>query len=103
MMLIWSMVVLSARCSDVIPLEKAEQSSTRDGLVAANAIDNDLATAISTDVGATWLRVYFSSSTVGKVVVEKAISHAGGCVYTVSVCDGEAETVCGNYTGKPRG
>ena len=99
------MLVLIARCfgADEIPLDRAEQSSTHNTNTAANAIDGDLATLSKTTAeDPAWLRLYFSSSstlTVERVVVEIGKSYAA-CVYTVSVYDGETETVCGTYTGK---
>ena len=102
MMLLW--LVLIARCSrsDEIPLDRAEQSSTKYGLIAAKAIDRNLDTySWTTDEDPAWLRVYFSSSsTVKKVMVEKAYSLDTACLWTVSVYDGNIETVCGTYTGK---
>ena len=101
------MLVLSARCSgaDEIPLDRAEQSSTLSTYSAANAIDGDLNTGSCTSSESpAWLRVYFkSSSNVKQVVIEKGFSNAASCVYTVSVYDGEVETVCGTYTGKAYG
>ena len=107
-MLLWYMLVLITRCSgsDEIPLERAEQSSTyRSHRTAAKAIDNDLTTySATTAEDPAWLRVYFSSSsTVGRVVVERGYSYDAACVWTVSVYDGETEKVCGTYTGKPYG
>ena len=103
MMLLW--LVLVARCSgsDEIPLDRAEQSSTF--MPAHDAIDNNLSTYSSTyNEDSAWLRVYFTSIyTVERVVVEKGGSNSAACVYTVSVYDGEVQTVCGTYTGKPRG
>ena len=97
------MLVLSARCSgaDEIPIDRAEQSSTYFA-AAANAIDGDLTTRSKTyQEDPAWLRVYFlSSSDVEKVVIEKGYSKDSSCVFTVSVYDGEVETVCGTYTGK---
>ena len=98
------MLVLSARCSgaDEIPLDRAEQSSTFYSFIAANAIDKDLTTKSKTvSEYPAWLRVYFlNSSNVGQVVIELGRSYHASCVYTVSVYDGVAETVCGTYTGK---
>ena len=104
MMLLW--LVLIARCSgsDVIPLDRAEQCSTLNSVysTAANAIDNQFYTwSATTEVNPAWWRVYFtSSSEVGRVVVEKGMSISTACVWTVSVYDGEVQTVCGSYTGK---
>ena len=103
MMLLW--LVLIARCSgsDEIPLDRAEQSSTYNyAHIAAHAIDGDLTTPSATNTeNPAWLRVYFiSSSTVERVVVEKGASGLKPCVFTVSVYDGEVQTVCGTYTGK---
>ena len=103
MMLLW--LVLIARCSgsDEIPLDRAEQSSTYGDRIAANkAIDGDLTTSsITTEENPAWLRLYFSSSsTVERVVVEKGYAFDAACVLTVSVYDGEVQTVCGTYTGK---
>ena len=108
MMLLWSMMlILGATCSGtkVIPLDRAEQSSTHAGNSASNAIDNDFSTTSHTlQETSAWLRVYFkSSSTVEKVVVEEGYVHTTGCVWTVSVYDGETETVCGTYTDKQPG
>ena len=107
MMLFWYMLVASARCSgsDEIPLDRAEQSSTLTTKIAANAIDGNLDTISRTTYeDPAWLRIYFtSSSTVERVVVEKGRSYNESCVFTVSVYDGETETVCGTYTGKPKG
>ena len=105
-MLLW--LVLIARCSgsDKIPLDRAEQSSTLGSKFAANAIDgidsklDARSRSVTLQEDPAWLRVYFaSSSTVGRVVVE-GISRGAACVYTVSVYDGEVQTVCGTYTGK---
>ena len=104
-MLLWYMLVLITRCfgADEIPLDRAEQSSTN-GNIAARAIDGDLGTSSYTNSeDPAWLRLYFSSSsTVEKVVVEKGYNRDAACVFTVSVYDGEVQTVCGTYT-KPRG
>ena len=98
------MLVLSARCSgaDEIPLDRAEQSSTLYSFIAAYAIDNDFTTKSKTSKeDDAWLRVYLlSPSNVGQVVIERGKSNGASCVYTVSVYDGVAETVCGTYTGK---
>ena len=107
-MLLWYMLVLSARCSSFseIPLVRAEQSSTLSNggktYFAARAIDGDLGTGSSTtEENPAWLRVYFKSSyTVERLVVELGIGKDAACVITVSVYDGEIETVCGAYTGK---
>ena len=103
-MLLWYMLVLITRCSgaDEIPLDRAEQSSTYGDYTAAKAIDGNLYTgSITTVEDPAWLRVYFSSSsTVERVVVEKGGSSTRACVLTVSVYDGEVQTVCGTYTGK---
>ena len=104
MMLLW--LVLIARCSgsDEIPLDRAEQSSNSSTYFAARAIDNDINTRTCTNQeDPAWLRVYFSSSTVERVLVEQGWGYATACVYTVSVYDGEVQTVCGTYTGKPTG
>ena len=109
MLMLWRMLVLSARCSgaDEIPLDRAEQSSTWYYHIAANAIDNDLTTkSKTTREDPAWLRVYFlSPSIVGKVVINRVVikrgrSYDAPCTFTVSVCDREVETVCGAYTGK---
>ena len=101
------MLVLSARCSSSseIPLDRAEQSSTYKTYSAANAIDGDLTTrSITNREDPAWLRVYFqNSSNVEKVVIEKGFGYDASCVYTVSVYNGEVETVCGTYTGKAYG
>ena len=99
------MILLSSG-SDEIPLDRAEQSglhvSGLENAGAANAIDNDLETGAITgnaNEDHLWLGVYFQSSyTVDKVVVEKGSSIDSACVWTVSVYDGEIETVCGTYT-----
>ena len=105
-MLLWYMLVLITRCSGAneIPLDRAEQSSTYGTNTAARAIDGNLGTSSCTSIeDPAWLRVYFSSSsTVERMVVEKSYSYDAACVYTVSVYDGEVQTVCGTYTGKPR-
>ena len=105
--MLWYMLVLIARCSgsDEIALDRAEQSSTYSGNIAAMAIDNNLNNySATTEENPAWLRVYFtSSSTVGRVVVEKGWSYDAACVFTVSVYNGEVQTVCRTYTGKPRG
>ena len=105
-MLLWYMLILITRCygSDEIPLDRAEQSSTLSTYNAANAIDGDLTTrSVTTAEDPAWLRVYFSSrSTVERVVVERGLSFNADCVFTVSVFDGEVQTVCGTYTGKYR-
>ena len=109
-MLFWFMLLLITRCSgsDEIPLDRAEQSSTYIDRIAAMAIDGDINTYSKTTERlmdpASWLRLYFtSSSTVERVVVEKGYNYGSACVYTVSVYDGETETVCGTYTDKPWG
>ena len=106
-MLLWYILVLITRCSgsDEIPLDRAEQSSTNIGsstYTAANAIDGDLGTySFTYEEDPAWLRLYFtSSSTVERVVVEKGWGYDTACVWTVSVYDGEVQTVCGTYTGK---
>ena len=105
---LWCMLLLSTRCSgsDEIPLERAEQSSTYSSYIASKAIDANLVTRSITwfsSIDPSWCRVYFTSiSTVGKVVIEKGYNYDVACVYTVSVYDGETETVCGTYT-KPIG
>ena len=105
MMLLW--LVLIARCSgsDEIPLYRADQSSTYRNYSAARVIDGDLGTqSITVKEDPAWLRVYFtSSSTVERVVVESGRSYGPACVWTVSVYDGEAGTVCGTYTDIPPG
>ena len=105
MMLLW--LVLMARCSgsDEIPLDRAEQSSNYSTYFAARAIDNDIGSRTCTNQeDPAWWRVYFSSSsTVERVLVEKGDNYDASCVYTVSVYDGEVQTVCGTYTGKPKG
>ena len=102
-MLLWYMLVLIARCSgsNEIPLDRAEQSSTF-GNIAARSIDGDLNTdSLTNNEDPAWLRVYFtSSSTVERVVVERSWSAGAPCVYTVSVYDGGAETVCGTFVVK---
>ena len=109
MLVLWLMLVLSARCSgaDEIPLDREEQSSTfrsadAGTAASASAIDGNLTTRAKTsNEDHAWLRVYFLSySNVEKVVIEKGYSKYSSCVYTVSVYDGEVETVCGTYTGK---
>ena len=87
---------------DLIPLDRAEQSSTWSNDIAANAIDGDLATrSAASSESDPWLRVYFlSSSNVGKVVIEQGYSFYDSCTFNVSVYDGEVETVCGTNTGK---
>ena len=103
MMLLWLVVVARCSGSDEIPLDRAEQSSIAYGNIAAKAIDGDLVTfSCTAKTDPAWWRVYFtSSSTVGKVVVEEGRNYAAACLYTVSVYDGEAGTVCGTYTGIP--
>ena len=65
MMLLW--LVLIARCSgsDVIPLDRAELSSTYNSTyiaAAAGAIDGNLTTrSVTTAEDPAWLRVYFKS------------------------------------------
>ena len=87
---------------DLISLDRAEQSSTWSNDIAANAIDGDLTTqSAASSESDPWLRVYFEdSSNVGKVVIEKGYSGSPSCTFTVSVYDGDVETVCGTYTGK---
>ena len=109
------MLVLSARCSgaEEIPLDRAEQSSTYSytyslyevAYIAANAIDGNPSTRSTTNIeNPAWLRVYFqSSSNLEQVVIERGYSYDASCVYTVSVYNGEVGTVCGTYTGIPRG
>ena len=103
-MLLWYMLVLITRCSgaDEIPLDRAEQSSTYGSYIAAKAIDGNLGTrSTTTEDDPAWLRLYFSSgSTVERVVVEESYNRDAACVFTVSVYDGEVQTVCGTYTGK---
>ena len=98
MILLWLVLIASCSGSDEIPLDRAELSSNN--RVAHVAIDNDLSTYSSTyNEDPAWMRVYFSSSsTVERVVVEKGYSRDAACVYTVSVYDGEVQTVCGTYT-----
>ena len=107
MLVLWWMLVLSARCSgaDEIPLDRAEQCSTYYSHIAARAIDGDPSTRSTTNIeNPAWLRVYFqSSSNLEQVVIEKGYSYDASCVYTVSVYNGEVGTVCGTYTGIPRG
>ena len=93
-------MIASCSGSDEIPLDRTELSSNN--RVAHDAIDNDLSTYSSTyDENPAWLRVYFSSSsTVERVVVEKGYSWDAACVYTVSVYDGEVQTVCGTYASQ---
>ena len=102
-MLLW--LVLIARCfgSDEIPINRAEQSSIWGGEGSARARDGDLSTRSCTNQEEpAWLRVYFTSSyRVEKVVVEKGYCYSTSCVFTVSVYDGEVQTVCGTYAGKP--
>ena len=106
MRLFWCVLILGAASFDAaeIPLDRGEQSSTHELYVASNAIDNNPITQSYTlTEDPAWLRVYFkSSSTVEKVVVEKGLVHRTTCVWTVSVYDGETETVCGTYTDKQR-
>ena len=102
-MLLWYMLVISAKCSgsDEIPLDRAEQSSTYSDDIAAKAIDGDLATrSATTKKDRAWLRVYFTNSyNVERVVVKKGFIYSPDCtVMIVSVYDGEVETVCGTYT-----
>ena len=107
MLVLWWMLVLSARCSgaDEIPLDRAEQSGTYNTYSADRAIDgnpNTQSATIKFHEDPAWLRVYFqSSSNVEKVVIEKGRSWSSSCVYTVSVYKGEVETECGTYTGIP--
>ena len=105
MMLLWLVLIARCSCSDEIPLDRADQSNTFGSYIAASAIDGDLGTqSIALSESSRWLRVYFtSSSTVGSVEVQKGKSYGPACVWTVSVYDGEAGTVCGTYTGKPLG
>ena len=104
MLVLWWVLVFSARCSgaDEIPLDRAGQSSTYNTYSAANAIDGDPSTgSITNQEDPARLRVYFeSSSNVEQVVIETGYSKSSSCVYTVSVYDGEVETECGTYTGK---
>ena len=116
MMLLWLvLIVLIAMCSgsDEIPLYcRAEQSSTYSSILsilfnypANNAIDNVLTTYSSTiEEDPAWLRVYCTSPAALqlRVVIEQGYNYDATCVYTVSVYDGETETVCGTYT-KPFG
>ena len=102
------MLLLGASCSDAdheIPLDRAEQSSTHEDFIASRALDDDLTLMSHTQQeNYAWLRVYFkSSSTVEKVLVKKSWVYIPGCVWTVSVYDREAESVCGTYTDKPKG
>ena len=101
------MLVLSARCSgaDEIPLKRAELSRTRSPFNAAYAIDGDIESSASTNSkDPSWLRVYLlRHSDVGKVVIEQGYRGSDSCVFTVSVYDGEVETVCGTFPGGNRG
>ena len=107
MIVLWWMLVFSARCSgaDEIPLDRAEQSSTYITFSAARAIEGDPSTQSVTNAdNPAWLRVYFeNSSNVEQVVIEKGYSGSSSCVYTVSVYEREIVTACGAYTGIPRG
>ena len=100
MILLWLVMIASCSGSDEIPLDRAEQSSTF--MPAHNATDNDLSTYSSTyNEDPAWLRVYFSSSSrVERVVVERGYSWDAACVYTVSVYNGEVQTVCGTYASQ---
>jgi len=107
MIILWYMLVLSARCSgsDEIPLDRAELSSTYGTSYSADrAIDNDLVTRALTDKeDPAWLRVYFkSSSEVERVEIKKGFNRDNACSNSVSVYKGEVRTLCGTYT-KPRG
>ena len=102
MMLLWLVLITMCSGYDEIPLDRAEQSSTLTTKIAANAIDGNLNTISRTTYeDPAWLRIYFtSSSTVERVVVERSWSAGAPCVYTVSVYDGGAETVCGTFVVK---
>ena len=110
MLVLWLMLVLSARCSgaDEIPLDRAEQSSTfrsadAGTAASANAIDGNLTTRAKTRYeDHAWLRVYFLSySNVEKVVIERGYSYSTACRYSVSVFAGDVKTLCGVYN-KPQ-
>ena len=106
MLLVWWMLVLSARCSgaDEIPIdiERAELSSTKLSYSAEKAIDGDATTrAGSTNQDNPWLRLYFKNSNVEKVVIERGYFYSTACRYSVSVFAGDVKTLCGVYN-KPQ-
>ena len=97
------MLVLSAKCDEEIPLDRAESSSSLGAsFQARNGIDNNILTPACTISAAdNWFTAYFRSrSAVGKVVVERGVGYDLACVFTVSVWIARTETVCGTYTGK---
>ena len=99
MMLLLLVLITMCSGSGEIPLDRAEQSSTNGPHIAARAIDNNLSTGTNSGKeDPAWLRAYFSRSTVERVVIAKGFSYSATCVFTVSVYDGETETVCGKYT-----
>ena len=87
---------------DLIPLNRAEQSSTHKEYIADMAIDTrPTSRSYTNSTNPAWLRVYvLNPSYVEQVVIEQGLSHATSCVYTVSVYKGGIGTVCGTYTGK---
>ena len=90
----------------LLPLARAEQSSKfNKDHTAARAIDGNPDTASWTKKeDPAWLRIYLKKkATVEKVVIEKGSNKDVACVLTVSVYDGEAQTVCGTYTVNPSG
>ena len=90
----------------LLPLDRAEQSSTSNlYYIAARALDSNPDTESKTNEDdPAWLRVYLKKkATVENVMIKKGYNHDAACVFTVSVYDGEAHTVCGTYTVKPFG
>ena len=90
----------------LLPLVKAEQSSTFNlNNTAARAIDGNPDTASKTnEEDPAWLRIYLKKKAkVEKVMIEKGYNHDAACVFTVSVYDGEAQTVCGTFIVNPFG
>ena len=106
MILLLFIIVLGFCSGSEITITRATQSSDYSTKYTADkAVDNDLTTrSVTKDETNAWLRVYFSSSVVEKVVIEKGWSIGTGksCIYQVSVYAGEVKKPCGTYTGKAK-
>ena len=82
------MLVLSAKCDEEIPLDRAESSSSLGAsFQAPNGIDNNkLVGAMTNSAADNWFTAYFRSrSAVGKVVVERGVGYDLACVYCLSL------------------
>ena len=95
-MLLWYMLVLSARFSGSLE-SRTEQSSTTNENAAFLAIDYNIESGSFTQKGdPAWLQLYFKKlSFVEKVVVDRGYSNERSSVSTVLVYNGDAGTVCG--------